>query len=149
MKKISTGDLVEINGKSGNFYYCQYTHYHEVFGCLLAIFKYDRIISEPLDLDALVMSEVCTHVFYPLKRSIKQGIFRIVGNRPVRPSLTKFPVFRAGFAQKSGEDAENWWLWNGEDEWYVGKLENIERYPVRRIVNDAYLVDLAEKYCAL
>lgn len=70
----------------------------------------------------------------------------IIGNIEVPEHARGFPLFRnPGKIDKSGK-VHNWWLWDGEREWYVGDLETEQlKLPIKGIPNDIALVEMIEE----
>jgi hypothetical protein len=125
-------------------YYAQYTHQHPVFGALLRVHNIRTKPSAYVDLDQVVEKPIRLSAFYPLERSLREGIFHVVGNRLPSRQSAAFPIFRDGHVDpKTGKVAE-WWLWDGEREWFVGPLANPEQYPLRQVVNDTLLRELVQ-----
>ncbi len=76
---------------------------------------------------------------------MKDGMIKIVGNELIPEWAVPFPVFRNGLADLEGR-IYDWWLWDGEKEWKVGKLtpEEIRSYPGLGICNDMALIEMIE-----
>lgn len=146
MPRVKIGDVISIDGDDGCFYFAQYTHQHAVFGSLLRVYAEKSDMPEPSDLDNIVASNVVFSVFYPLRQSISRGIFRIIGNRPLSPAVSEFPIFRDGNPDPSTGSIEAWWLWDGTQEWLEGPLEHPEQFPLRQVVNDTYLRQLVQTF---
>lgn len=144
MRQPRIGDIVEIDGNDGLRYFGQYSHQHPVFGGLLRIYDFRCPSDYQVSIDEIARRPVKLSVFYPLRRSIKEGIFRIIGNSTVRGQEAVFPVFRDGHINPSTGKIEEWWLWDGNQEWFVGALKNPEEYPLRQIVNDTLLRELVQ-----
>jgi len=73
------------------------------------------------------------------------GLVSNVGNISVPANLLEFPVFRAGIADSTTGNARDWWLWDGENEWKVGKTTDQQRKdPIRGVWNDTMLRERIE-----
>jgi hypothetical protein len=144
MKKPKIGDVIEIDGTDGCLYYARYTHQHPVFGGLLRIYNFRAEPSGSPNIEKIVSLDIVNSIFYPLRHSIKIGVFRIVGNAPLHEGLEAFPVFRTGYIDPATGETKDWWLWDGTREWRVGRLEQPDRYPLRQVVNDTYLREFVQ-----
>ncbi len=86
-------------------------------------------------------------MFFPLKSELrhKDTVFKIIGNEPIPESALAFPVFRSGLPDREGAVHE-WWLWDGEKEWKVGKLTaaEIRSHPYLGVANDTALLQMIE-----
>jgi hypothetical protein len=69
--------------------------------------------------------------FFPLGAAVKRRLVEIIGNIPVPPEMQTFPIFRSGTPDPRTNKVANWWLWDGDKEWRVGKL-NLAAIPKRR-----------------
>jgi hypothetical protein len=143
-QRIRIGDLVEIPTSRG-LAYAQYSHHKDRWGALLRVlpgFHRDR----PRNFEHLVRSKARFVTFFPLGAAMAQGIFEIVGNEPVPVEAQRFPLFRkAGFVDREGR-VQDWLLWDGENEWKVGKLSSDQRQlPILAVWNDTLLVERIEQ----
>ena len=138
-KRPKIGDLVEIRIDK-LFAYAQYTHKHKIYGALLRIF--DEMYGErPQSFQNLISGKVRFSTFFPLQAALSEGIFEVVGNIPIRKDLREFPVFRSGVTNPETKKVDIWWLWDGEKEWKVGKLDEKQRkFPIRGVWNDTLLI---------
>ena len=70
----------------------------------------------------------------------------IVGHEPVPEAAQSFPLFRAaGFVDREGR-VHDWWLWDGERAWRIGKLSDAQRaLPIRAVWNDTALIERIEE----
>ncbi len=82
-------------------------------------------------------SRVLFVCFIPLKAIIRQSILSVAAVVPVPTAFQQFPIFRAGVSDPVTKKVRDWWLWDGNKEWMVGKLNAEQRaYPIRGIWND-------------
>ncbi len=138
-KRVKIGDIIEIETPNG-FAYAYYTHKHPMFGALIKIIK-GTFNEMPHNLAELLNDEYQFITFFPLGAATNREIVKIVGNQPLSQKSNEFPLFKAGIPNNKGK-VENWWLWDGEKEWEVGKLKKEqENYPVREIINDTLLIE--------
>lgn len=142
-KRVKIGDVIEITTAEG-LVYAQCSHKNKEWGHLLRIlpgFHEER----PCDYSILVKLKESFVVFFPLQAAVSKGIFQIVANEEVPPEAQKFPLFRAaGYSDKQGY-VHDWWLWDGEKEWQIGRLtEELKKLPIRQIINDTLLIEWIE-----
>jgi hypothetical protein len=138
VKRPKFGDILEIPLTKG-FAYAQYTHRHPTHGGLLRVL--DGIFTEPIrDENHLTRLPVRFTTFFPVGAAVNRGILTIVCRAAIRPEFRGFPVFR----MSAGGDS-NWWLWDGEKEWKVGRLSPEQRrLPIASIWNGGMLVHRIE-----
>jgi hypothetical protein len=143
MQKLKLGDIIEIKTAKG-FAYAQYTHKHEVYGSLIRVF--DKMYSKrPQFDDHFISQKVRFTTFLPLQSAVKRGIFEVVKSETIRTELIPFPTFRAGIIDPVTKKVNDWWLWDGKEEWKVGKLsEDQRRLPIRGVWNDTLLIQRIE-----
>ncbi len=142
--KLKIGDIVEIPTALG-MAYAQYTHQHPRYGSLLRVIE-GFFPERPQDLEKLAASPTKFFAFLLLQGTVRLGLFTYVGWAPVPAHSSKFPLFRNGVEDRRTKlVGDNWWLWDGEREWRVGKLKP-EQYqlPMQEIVNAAMLVHRLE-----
>ncbi len=133
------GDIVEIETLVG-LAYAQYTHKHQMMGYLIRVLP--GLHSErPHAFSDLVRQPERFYVFFPLGAAVARAIVKIVAHAEVPEQCRPFPLFRSGTRNtETGE--ETWWLWDGEREWRVGRLDPEQRkLPSRSIWNDTLLVE--------
>src|SRR5262249_41963980 len=86
-------------------------------------------------------------MFFPLKSELRHAdtVFKIIGNEPIPEWAIPFPIFRNGLPDREGK-VNQWWLWDGEKEWKVGKLtpEEVRSYPGLGVANDTALIQMIE-----
>jgi hypothetical protein len=144
MKRPKFGDVVEIRTAKG-LAYAQYTHKHKMMGSLLRVFKgfYD---SRPADFFGIVNSPPMFMCFFPLGAAVNRKIVEIAANEMIPEEAQAFPLFRSpGGIDRSGR-VVNWWLWDGEKEWYIGEKLTAEqrKLSIRGAWTDIYLIDKIE-----
>ena len=147
-KSPQVGDVVEIKTTKG-LAYAQYTHEHTKpprFGSLLRVMP--GIYTErPANISEVVKHKELFSIFFPLKAELKMkdSVFEIVGNEGIPEWAVPFPVFRNGLPDREGKIHE-WWLWDGEKEWKVGKLtpEQIRSYPGLGVATNIALIQMIE-----
>jgi len=143
MKKVKSGDIIEIKTKRG-LTYAQYTHKHRMYGALIRIF--DEVYQErPESFQKVVYGKIRFSTFFPLQAALSKGIFEVVGNEPIRDDLKIFPIFRGGSIDQLTKKVKTWWLWDGEKEWRIGNLSDEQRkLPIRGVWNDTMLIHRIE-----
>ena len=146
-KKI--GDVIEIPTHKG-LAYVQYTHENIKMGSLVRVlrgFYKKRPALE--EMETIVNKPHKFQSFCPIYRVVNIGDWDRVGNFSVPEFAQKFPVFKGMvflFKRPKPEEA-NWYLWDGEKEWDVGKmsLEEQKKYPNKSICNDTALREYIEE----
>lgn len=129
--RASIGDVFEITTPAGLAYF-QYTAQHPMYGGLIRVLPgtYDE---RPLSVSELVRRRERYFVFFPVRAAAYRGLVATLGAHDIPPHARAFPLFKAG-------RNPNWWLWDGEREWPVGKLTLEQRsLPSRGIWNLAML----------
>src|SRR5687768_9030137 len=138
MARPKIGDVIEIDTGQG-LAYAHYSHQHPMYGGLLRVFS-DLKKERPSDLAAAVAGEPTFLTFFPVKAAVSRGIVSVAGHVPLSDLSKTFPIFRDGMANPRTGRVEQWWLWNGEEEWRVGPLtEEMRRLPIRGVWNDTLL----------
>lgn len=144
--RVRVGDLIEIKTSKG-LAYALFTHKHEKpphFGAMLRVFD-QTFESRPAELVSLTRLPVQFTTFFPLQAAVNQKLVEVVGNFAIPDELKPFPIFRAGVPDPHTKTVANWWLWDGEKEWQVGKLTtNQRKFPIRGVWNDTYLIQRIE-----
>jgi len=117
--RIKVGDVYQIPLPDGRHAFVQYLQWSEQLGYLIRVF--DRISGSELESVGELSSagELFPPVFAGLKGAVKTGRWKKVGTLPVPPF--RFPLFRCTSATKPGT-YENWWLWEGGPQRFIGKL---------------------------
>ena len=73
------------------------------------------------------------------------GGVSIVGNAPIPEKQKPFPLFRNGEVDPKTKKVETWWLWDGVNEWPIGKLTKEQKHlPFNEVWNDTLLVERIE-----
>lgn len=118
-QRPKVGDVYQIPLPDGRFAFAQYLQWNEEMGCLIRVFDF-LLDHEPESLAALKLAgEMFPPVFAGLKAAVKADRWKRIGSMPV-PNFT-FPTFRCTSATKPGT-YENWWLWDGGAQRFIGKL---------------------------
>lgn len=142
-RRPKIGDIIEIDVAATTALYAQYTHQHPVFGSLIRVFDIRGIVGLHPPLRNLIRYPVCFSVFYPLRMSLNRDIFKVIGNVDLTEETSMFPIFKDGHIDPITKSVHNWWLWDGDREWFVGHLDQPEKYPLRQVVNDTLLREMA------
>ena len=135
--RIKLGDCYAIPLPGGRYGYCQYVQWNKQMGCLVRVL--DRITAEAVATVAELANagNMFPPVFVGLHASVKSGRWKCIGNLPV--SDFPFPLFRATGATKAGIH-ENWWLWDGQNERFIGKLpKELHKLEQRAVWGDELL----------
>jgi hypothetical protein len=141
--KIHIGDIIEIPTAKG-LAYAQFSHQHPRYGALVRVLP-DIFKSRPENLVHLAKQREIFFTFLPLQAAVNQKIFEVVANYPVPELAKQFPLFRAGVVDPVAKKVKSWWLWDGEQEWQVGRLTpDQKKLPIRGIWNDTLLVERIE-----
>jgi hypothetical protein len=128
--RIKLGDFFAIPLPGGRHAYCQYVHWNEQMGYLVRVL--DRITTGSANVSELANAgDMFPPVFVGLRVSVRSGRWTCIGNLPVKDF--SFPLFRDTGATKPGV-YDSWWLWDGQNERFIGKLPkdlfNLERRTV-------------------
>ncbi len=139
-KRVKFGDIIQILTSEG-VAYAQYTHKHEEYGYLLAIFEgfYNK---EPKDFSEVVNQTPQFWAFFPLQTAINQGLFSVVGNVAVAEENQNFPLFRKCQYTKEGKRV-NWSIWDGKISTRLERelSEEEKRYSMEAIISAPLLVE--------
>ena len=120
-KRFKPGDCFAIPLPGGRHAYCQYLGWNDELGYLVRVFDYITAAGLPMaSVGGLeTVGEMFPPVFVGLKASIKSQRWKFIGNLPV--TEFRFPMFRATSATRPGQ-YDNWWLWDGQERRFIGKL---------------------------
>jgi hypothetical protein len=128
--RIQLGDCFAIPLPGDRFAYCQYVHWNDLLGYLVRVF--DNITSEVVGIQELERAGVLfPPVFVGLRASVKSNRWRRIGRLGVGSFV--FPNFRCTAVLKPGT-YQNWYLWDGETERFVGRLAPEHRSLELRVV---------------
>jgi hypothetical protein len=120
-QRIKIGNCYIIPLGDGKYAYCQYVHRHELLGALIRVF--DRTTAQPLSSSEELRDAgtMFPPVFVGLYASVNSGRWKYLGYLPV--GNFEFPKFRTlvGGPLKPGT-YENWWIWDGKGDHFIGKL---------------------------
>jgi len=137
---VEVGAVCEAVIEGRGRVYVQLTHRHAEYGELIRVLEGVHA-DRPADLAALVRAPDVWLGFYPLDAAVEQGRMTVIGDAPVPPERAGFPLFKTGVPDRDTGQVALWWLWDGEREWRADvSPEELERLPVRGIVNHAYLL---------
>ncbi len=149
-KKI--GDVIEIPTSKG-LAYAQYTHEHTgpgtKWGSVIRVLDgFYKVRPELDEIKRIVDNQHRFTTFCEVHYSVNLGDWERVGNFFVPEFAQAFPTFKNMkylFKRPKPEEAD-WWLWDGEKSWHVGKLslEEQMKYPKKSSHNDTGLVDSIE-----
>jgi hypothetical protein len=140
-ERIQVGDCYAIPLRDKSFAYCQYVCWNKLLGFLVRVF--DRVTKEVVPVKDLERAgELFPPVFVGLRASVKSNRWRRIGSLPLEAFT--FPKFRCTAILKPGT-YENWFLWDGEAEQFIGKLTPEQRGLELRVVwGDELLEDRIE-----
>ena len=143
-KRAKTGDVIEIPTRRG-LAYVQYALYKEQWGALLRILP-GFFENRPPNLCNIVAEREKFVTFFPLQAAINRKLFQVVEHCEIPESSKAFPLFRAaGHIDRQGKVLD-WWLWDGEREWKIGKLDSEQmKLPMRLVTNDTQLIEDIEE----
>ena len=141
---VKSGDIFSIEVASGRGYF-QFVCKNELMGSLIRVFPGVRI-APPADFAAFVEQETNFWTFFPVAKSLKQGLIRKEANCSIPVHAQAMPLFRAGVVDPATKRVETWWLWDGEKTWQIGALgEEQRRLPIRGNWNDTLLKERIEQ----
>lgn len=119
MKKISIGDLFEIETSKG-FAYFQYCFKDENLGELIRVLP--GIFPDRLDsFDKIVAEKEVFMVFFPLLMAYRKKIVHLVGNKEL-PNVEKPKFMR-----------EEYFTENGQEGWYIVDTDTWKRTKVKKL----------------
>lgn len=146
-KRVKIGDVVEVLTSKG-LAYAQVTHIHSEehssYGPLLRIAP-GFFTERPERFEELLWKEPVAMMFCALQAAIKSGICEIVANVCVPEQAKSFPLFRASNDDPGADTPKNWWFWDGDRTWPVGKITlEQRRMPLREIADGVLLRERIE-----
>jgi len=117
--RIKVGDVFAFRLQDGRHAYCQYVQWNEQLGYIVRVLAKltDQRVSSVAELDGA--EDLFPPVIVGLRASVRSGRWQRIGNLPVRGF--HLPLFRSTSATKPGT-YDNWWLWDGRNERFIGKL---------------------------
>jgi hypothetical protein len=140
MKRLKIGDIIEIKTEKG-LVYAQYTHNNKLMGTLIRVFQ-KFYPDRPRSFNEIVNGDIRFVTFFPLKEAVKRNIVEIIDNCNIPDKAKKFPIFKNGVINSLTGKVDTWWLWDGEKDWKVGKLNSEQQsYPIQEIWNDTLLIE--------
>ena len=119
MKRAKVGDVFEIPLLDGRKGYGQYVFRDDNHGPLIQV--YDLIVNneEDIDIETIIESPALfPPVFTGVFAAIRQGLWKVVGNTPVKDFI--YPKFVNTFWDDKTGKARSWFLWDGEKETKLG-----------------------------
>ena len=139
--------MIEVMTSRG-FAYAQVSHVHRTerssFGPLLRVLP--RFFEQrPVHFEDLVRQKPVSMMFCALTFALKDGICEVVGNVPVPEDAQVFPLFRTTNNLGADMKVKEWWFWDGEKSWFVGKIRPEQRQmPLCEIANGVLLRERVE-----
>lgn len=142
--RIRPGDVFEIKTKKG-LAYAQFVLRHPQMGELIRVLPGFHDV-RPSRFTEVVAQPERFVTFFPLQAAVNQGIFEIVAHEKVPEAAQKFPLFRAaGHIDREGF-IHDWWLWDGQKSWRIGKLsQEQKKLPIQEVWNDTLLIERIEE----
>jgi Immunity protein 26 len=143
-RTVQIGDVFQILTSEGACY-GQIINTNPKWKFVIAVFR-EFFAKEPVDFEALVKAQPQFITTFLIQDAIRQGLFNLVCNVPVAPSLVEFPTFRS--TNNLQGDKTMWFFWRGEKHWKVHRpLTDIEKlYPKGPFFpNAASLIKMIEK----
>jgi hypothetical protein len=135
--KIQIGDIFEFRIPGDRYAYCQYVHWNEQDGYVVRVL--DKITDRPVSSvgELSDAGDLFPPVFVGLRTSVSSGRWKQIGNAAVKDF--RLPQFRAIAVRKPGT-YENWWLWDGKTERFIGKLPpELRSLDLRQVWGDELL----------
>lgn len=137
--KARLGDIIEIKTPKG-LAYAQYMHKNAEYGHLIRVLP-GLFGSRPETFDKLANMKELYFIFFPLDAAVSRGIVTIISNEKIPQWTQKFPLMRRAGGRASGGKVLNWWIWDGEREWRVDKLDDEQKkLSIAAIWNDTLLI---------
>ncbi|YCI01682.1 hypothetical protein M1D34_12170 [Ensifer sp. D2-11] len=143
-KRAKIGDVIQILTSEG-VAYAQFTHKHEEYGHLLAVFEGFHK-ERPSEFKQIVDVEPQFYAFFPLQSALNQNLVSVVANTPVSIGNQPFPMFRTCHYTRDGAKV-NWAVWDGEKSERLGRdlNEREKKYSLRGIISAPLLVERIEQ----
>ncbi len=138
--RVTIGDVLAIPTRCGTAL-AQVTHKHREppqLGDLIRVLP--GFHNQPVNLQEIVDLEEQFQTFVNASSLIKHGFAEVIGSAEIPAAKRAFPVFRMSAGIPEG--ADNWWLWDGNREWKIGRLtEEQKRMPIASTWTGPYLID--------
>jgi hypothetical protein len=100
----------------------------------------------PENLNGFVEQEAAFWTFFPVAASLKNSVIQKEASGSIPEHAQLMPLFRTGTIDPATKRVENWWLWDGDKSWQIGKLaEEQRRLPIRGNWNDTLLRERIEQ----
>ena len=135
--RIKQGECFLIPLPCGKYGYVQCVAWNDELGYLIRVFN--KITTQPLRSvnELRPVREMFPPVFVGLRASVRSGRWKCIGELPVEDF--EFPKFRVTHATTPGTYAD-WWVWDGEREWFVGHLPpELRTLEMKRVWGDELL----------
>lgn len=112
-RRVKHGDMVELKTSKG-YFYAQYINDDPKFhGELVRILPGASL--KPRDLSELAtIEDALWCCFWPVKRAVKAGEAKFIGNADIPKRWRKMPTFKWGIQSLKTGKANEWLLWNGK-----------------------------------
>lgn len=132
--------MVEISTPKG-LAYAQYL-LTERLGDLIRVLP-GEFADRPASLADVVSAKERFWVFFPLRAALARKLVTKVGSEPLPEHARRMPVMRMAGARDATGTVLDWWLYDGQREWRIGKELRPEQrqMSLARIVNDTMLIE--------
>ncbi|CAM3417837.1 hypothetical protein BOSP111201_03990 [Bordetella sputigena] len=138
------GDVYAIGTKKGLGFF-QFVKRNKLMGALVRVFPLENPPRTLENWSELIERETNFWIFFPVDAALRRRLIAKVGYRTVPLHARETPLFRAGVPDPSTRKVDNWWLWDGEKSWQIGKLTPEQRrLPIRAAWNDTLLRERLE-----
>src|SRR5690349_19964586 len=117
-KRARIGDVIEIPTKNG-FVYAQYSHKNELMGDLLRILP-GTFAERPDEFSSIARQRELYSVFFRVQDAIRKAALRIVASEEITEAARHLPLLKAANSNHILK-ITYWWLWDGNNEWRVGR----------------------------
>ena len=143
-KTVQVGDIFQILTSEG-ICYGQVINSNPKWKFIVAVFR-EFFVNEPKDFEALVKTEPQFITAFLIQHAVRQGLFTLVCNVSVTPTLVEFPTFRS--TNNLRGDETMWFFWRGAKEWKVHRplTEKEKKFPRGPSLPSApLLIEMIEK----
>jgi hypothetical protein len=119
--------------------YAQVVHRVRLYGTLIRVLE--PVLEQPAeDVASLVASRERFYTFFPVGAALKRGLVELAGSAPVPERARAFPLLRQRGQIRPDGTVVDWWLWDGERKWQIGRLTPEQReLSIAEVVNDTLL----------
>jgi hypothetical protein len=123
--RLTVGGVFDIPLSDGRKAYGHYLFSNPHMGTLIRVLT--PISRNPVSVHDLdINTELFPPIFVNLKGAIREGIWHVVGHRPVEAFA--FPIFVAPYIVGSIENIDHWSLWDGQSYTRLGRYLPKEYY---------------------